>query len=496
MRRRTCWVLAGLLAVGASNEFSPAAAGPRKPLAPCPPGGPAFAKALRDWQRVDAAIVALHDGGDVAPANQLLLALLASRCFAPSEESTRDLPAPSALSLRTFWASGGREWTRSTLERQAEPSLARVVVVPPDVRPSLSVENPPDDVPRELLCPAGDTICGEETRGWAQQAEQDLRQAALAHGTTPGRPPLDGDRLAATCWDEAQRRGAGNRYEDWRSCVEARRPQVPALPLAAYRAPAAGWLVLRGARDSGHEFCEELRTYHLETGAGQVAESCVDDVRNASGVRDAEASEATRHLRVTSGRLRLDALRRATWMAVLSRRVGLAQVDAVHCPLPPGLVPRWPRGQRFGAVSGLPMWGRLHTTRVHWQWVAGRLLASGSLTWPPLGHPTGDEQAGRLLQAAEATFVAGCPPARVPAEVLTIDQGGAVSSAIEIQLGDALLHAAAEAPCRAPSAPSLDDGVPSPVRPRGTATVRCQSRGDGHSHGWLPGCGMPHGPRL
>jgi len=477
MMWRTCWVLAGLMAVGAANEFSAAAAEPRKPAPPCPAGGPAFAKALRDWQRVDAAILALGDGGDVAPANQLLLALLASRCFAPTEESTRDLPAPSALSLRTFWESGGRGWVRSSLDRQTAPSRARAVVVPPDVRPSLSVEHLPDDVPRELLCPVGDTICGEETRGWAQQAERDLRQAALAHGTTPGRSPLDGDRLAATCWDEAQRRGAGNRYEDWRTCVEARRPLVPALPLAAYRAPATGWLVLRGARDRGHEFCEELRAYHLGTGAAQVAESCVDDVRNASGVRDAEASEATRHLRLASGRLQLYALRRATWMAVLSRRVGLAQVEAVHCPLPPGLVPRWPRGQRFGAVPGLPLWGRLHTTKVHWQWVAERVLASGSITWPPLGHPTGDEQAGRLLQAAEATFIEGCPPVRVPADVLRVGEGGAASSAIELQLGEALLHAPTDYRCSPPGAGTRRrDGSLSRCRIPAGATLRPHPR--------------------
>ena len=197
-------------------------------------------------------------------------------------------------------------------------------------------------------------------------------------------------------------------------------------------------MILRGARQGNSEFCWELRAYHLETGAAQIAQTCIDDVRTADGVRDPEASEATRHLIVTSGTLDLEALRKMAWMAALSERVGPTQVEAVRCPLPRGLVPRWPRGEGAGSVPGWVLGFATHTTTLHWRWLSDRPLTAGTITWPPIGHDPAGEYTVRLLKAAEASLVPGCPPARVPAEILDV---GTNDDELEARF-DAQLHAA------------------------------------------------------
>jgi hypothetical protein len=427
------------MAIAAVCESFAAATESRRPDT-CQPAGPALARARRDWQRVDATISGLRDDSDVRAANQALVSLLASPCFAAREESTRDLPAKSALSLRTFWESGGRAWVRSCLQRQTAPTRIKDVVVPPDVRPSLSAESPPADLPAELLCPVGDATCSETTRGWVEQAERYFRQLAQL-GRTPTPRLMDGRALSETCRQAARRRPNAERYFEWRTCLESNRPYVPALPLASYRAPSIGWLVVRGAREGDGEFCRELHAYHLETGAAQIARTCTKDVRTASGIRDPQASEATRRLVVTAGALDLDPLRRLLWMAVLNGRVAPAQVEALRCPLPVGLVPRWPRGASFEQGPGWVLGGATHTTELHWRWIGSRALASGALTWPPLYHGPADDYTGQLLKAAEATLVPGCPPACVPAAVLEVGQDDdPIEAAYDAQLRAALLQ--------------------------------------------------------
>jgi hypothetical protein len=452
MTKSTWRAVAILLALGAAGIAPADDAVAWKPARPCLPGDPALAKARRDWRRVDAEIRGLRDDSDVAPANQALIALLASRCFAPSEESTRDLPAGSALALRTFWASGGRDWALSCLDRQAAPNRVREIIVPPDVRPWLSAEKPSKGVPSELLCPVTDAACRETARGWAEEADRYFRALALIPGRIPAPVPPSGQELSDVCWEQARHKSVGERYVEWRSCLEWKRPFVPALPLAAYRAPSVGWLILRGARQGDREFCWELRAYHLDTGAAQIARTCIDDVRTAKGVRDAEASEATRRSIVTAGTLNLEALRKTAWMAVLSERVGPTQVEAVRCPLPHGLVPSWPRGGRCGSVPGWVLGFATHTTTLHWRWLSDRPLTAGTITWPPVGHDPAGEYTVGLLKATEASLVAGCPSARAPAEILDVGTNDdEIEARFDAQLRAALLQPPASCASPAPT---------------------------------------------
>ncbi len=450
MTRRILWLIAAFLLAGATDGSSADDVAAWQPARPCLPGDPALARARRDWRRVDTAIRGLRDESDVAPTNQALLALLASRCFAPSEESTRDLPADSALALRAFWESGGRDWALSCLDRQAAPNHVREIVVPPDVRPWLSAKKASKGVPSELLCPVTDAACRDTAHGWAEEADRHFRALALIPGRIPGPVPLSGQQLADACWEQARHKSVDERYVEWRSCLEWKRPFVPALPLAAYRAPSVGWLILRGAREGDREFCWELRAYHLETGAAQIAQTCIERDTSATGPRDRETREATRRSTVTSGTLNLEALRKTAWMATLSERVGPAQVEMVRCPLPRGLVPRWPRGGRCGSVPGWVVGGSTHATTLHWRWLSGQPLSAGAITWPSFGKGPANEYVGELLKAAEASLVAGCPPARVPAEILDVGtDDDTLESRFDAQLRAALLQPPAS--CASPT---------------------------------------------
>jgi hypothetical protein len=381
--------------------------------------------ARRELARVDALIRGLRPGDDVGAANRALQALLAGPCFTLSEESAR-LPAPSALSLRTFWESGGEWWARSYLDRRASAGPGTQLVVPPDARPSLTAESRSERVPLDVLCPAADETCGAETRGWRLRAERFLRMAYSAHG---GRKPGQA-APAAACWEEARQKPEAQRYAEWRVCLEGARPLVPVLPLGSFRAPARGWWTLTGARATQARSCNELRAYHLETGAAFIAQSCADEVLDGRGVRDAAASEATRRLQVSAGRLPVESLREFAWMAVLASQVKLAQLEAAAYPLPDGLAPRWPRGMGYGAGAPGAFWGRQNTTTLAWGWFADGPLAQGRLTWPPADHPTGEAYAAHLLQAVEGAFLEGCPPARVPSGVLPPDAPPELAAAL------------------------------------------------------------------
>jgi hypothetical protein len=62
--------------------------------------------------------------------------------------------------------AGGRSWLESFLELPRLGLLSTLtphVVVPPDVRATLNVEDHRDHPLRSLLCPLADAACGAET---------------------------------------------------------------------------------------------------------------------------------------------------------------------------------------------------------------------------------------------------------------------------------------------------------------------------------------------
>jgi len=388
---------------------APAAAG--VPIERCQDGTPEQARARAALERLDATMQALTPAAEVAPASRALAALMELPCFRlAAREGARALATPSsALALRTWWTEGGHEWLRAQLEPQPS-SLS----LPPDLRATLARESRPGHALFSLLCPLADAGCGRETAGWVLRAEQAFAEHARAGG--PSLRPAD-DKAAARpeqkCAAQAHAGSSAHAYVRFHDCLEGARATRAAMPLGHTQAPRRGFWILAGRR--GHySFCDQIRVYDLATGGALIAQSCSGLALAQSGVVDQDRTDAARTVTLEAGRLPVENLREAVWMALLAREVSESvQTELQSFALPPGLTPRWTDGAPR-TLGGHGSWMSSAQTQLQWSWVVdGAVVAQGALTWPDSAH-AGEDHADELIVVAEAGFQPGCPPSLPP----------------------------------------------------------------------------------
>jgi hypothetical protein len=416
-------VLHGLLAA------SPAPAERR--YVPCPETAPALAEARKRFEALDARLSALPDEADAAPALAELEAVLDSRCFEMSrEEWTRPRDGVHALALKAWWREGGRAWVASYLEL-GKPG-ARTLVMPPEVRDVLVKETiPPEHWLAGLLCPVADEGCGAETRGWYERLEEAFQKEAARQRSAP--VPAGWER--PDCVAKARSKPRRWRYTVWRSCMRELQPSGWGLPIARLAAPGDGWLVLRGRR--GHYvFCDDVRAYHLRTGAAYISEKCYGLAPAAAGeyqgVRCPDPKNPYQ-TRLRAGTLAPEKVRELAWVLMLGPESSMSHRDSQILTVPEDFAVEWREKDVDtveGSVRGFVLGGHSGQTRLDWNWFppSGGALA-GNFTFPDPNEPA-EARANSLLKEAEATFTEGCPPLPPPLEELSFSRPSAWSKPV------------------------------------------------------------------
>jgi hypothetical protein len=373
-----------------------------------------------------ARVEALAADGDPKAANEALAALLAHRCFAFTAFDLKgELVADSALALKNWWKDrGGEMWLEHYLALWDDGAELRWGVVAPEMGKTWTRESHPRDPAAPLLCSVKDATCGRSTRGWALRAEQAFQRHASDKvaswvGMSPRPEPPDS---RDTCDAKALALPVNEQYESWAFCMLGAAPVEAGLPLGGLRAPEKGWLVVRGRRGH-HMFCDEIRAYDVATGAAYQVKSCSGLALRDDGSVDGAATDASRKPVSETGRLPVEALREAVWMALLAEHAEPAHVRSAT---------GWalPRGMRAVRTGGMGMagfgfsFGSGYTT-LAWTFVdAGKVLASGSLQYWEDPNDAAHDHAVRLLQIAEAAYEPGCPPASLPALPIGGSAGG------------------------------------------------------------------------
>lgn len=374
----------------------------------CAANTPESRQASAALKQLGDKIEALPPDRNPAPLVKQLEELLESRCFriARDELSGR---FDSGLSLTTWWKSGGEDWLSSVLRGNRE------LVLPPEARATLALDGKPEQPLATLLCALADPTCGLETGGWVARAEAALAARAQAAAVAQRKEATDpgehrSPRGPADCAARAQKVLPEKRYQTWHACIEELHPKQDALPLGRVRAPMRGFLVVRGRR--GHySFCDEIRAYDLASGAAYVASSCSGLALAADGRVDGARTDSGRRAQLVTGRLPVDNLREAAWMALLLSKIeNNKRVESFQVPIPADIKPQLPTDE--GMVAGMTMdsmWFTSAQTQLTWAWLdGGRVLGQGKLTWPDSSDAAAD-YAVELLRIAEAGMKPGCP---------------------------------------------------------------------------------------
>ena len=379
----------------------------------CTPMSAAHLEAKVSLARLGDQMERLATSDPLDPALKELHRLLRTECFLMASEAGR-VPTPdSTRSLREWWSSGGEEWLASYLElpRYGEVSALRPhVVIPPDTRRTLDLETARGHRLQSLLCSQRDAACGARTRGWVLRTDVQF---------SSWRPPdwkNDADVRKLTP-EEASREcvaTAGQNYQAWRTCVESKRRTRTVLPLGAFRAPQAGWLVIAGRR--GHyDFCDTTRAYDLETGTAFMSDSCSGLALQPDGGVNAPQTNKQRKQTVRSGSVSLDNLREAVWMMVFEREAADVQLTAEAVPLPAGMTPEITIRHQTEDSGGLGVSWNSGQTLLVWRWIStAQTRFDGELTWPG-SDKAAEDHAANLLNVAEESFVEGCPRRSPPA---------------------------------------------------------------------------------
>lgn len=239
----------------------------------CGESTPAYEQAKARLERLDKRIQELKSADPPARVAGELRDLLRTECFLPAVETDR-IPKPdTALSLKEWWTTaGGGDWLESFLELPRlgpVDSLKPHVVVRADARKTLDLDAHRQHPLSTLLCPLVDSACGAETRGWRLRADayfEAHRALGSNIGPTDDEPQKRGPGdVSEQCADKMSSTQTGQRYQDWRDCIEMAGPKRVALPLGEFKAPTTGWVVITGRR--GHyDFCDTTRAYNLTTG--------------------------------------------------------------------------------------------------------------------------------------------------------------------------------------------------------------------------------------
>jgi hypothetical protein len=388
----------------------------------CAESTPAHEQAKERLERLDKRIQELKNADAPAGVAGELRDLLRTECFLPAVETDR-IPKPdTALSLKEWWTTGGGDWLESFLELpRLGPidSLRPHVVVQADARKTLDLDAHRQHPVSTLLCPLADSACGAETRGWRLRADayfEAHRALASNSGPTDDEPQKrrPGD-ISEQCADKVSSTQTGQRYQDWRDCIEMARPKRVALPLGEFKAPTTGWVVVTGRR--GHyDFCDTTRAYNLTTGAAFIHDSCSGLVLKRGGDVDVGATNKARVDSVKVGSVQVDNLREAVWMMLFRGETEELQLKAEYYPLPVGLIPEVTVRTREDDSFAAAMWANTGQTSLTWRWVPATGTAFvGELTWPS-SYEAADSHAASLLAIAEEGFVEKrCTEERFPA---------------------------------------------------------------------------------
>lgn len=387
----------------------------------CTPGSTAHWKARDALRRFERHVESLDAAAAIDGPRRQLHDLLHLPCFGLAFESLRVPVVDSVPSLKLWLERGGDMWLESLLELPRFGDAAHVIV-PPDAPRTLRPGGTNHDAALDAyLCAPGDASCGHATRGWVRRADVALERHRLAAARDisrddVSRPARSAEALSADCVRAATTEPDAVRYEAWRACVENYRDLRPLVPVAAFRAPVTGWLVVTGRR--GHyDFCDTVRAFNLEDGTTLIDDSCSSLVLQRGGDVNRDATNQRRVATTRMGRVPVDALREAAWMLLFRHQFVEGQHDADAVPLPEGFERRWNRahppwnftlsggGRSFSTAQSMLMWTVT---------APGAPPIAGNVTWPS-SFDGADNHAVELLQVAEAGFVESCVTDRVPA---------------------------------------------------------------------------------
>ncbi|NTX59902.1 hypothetical protein HUA74_04440 [Myxococcus sp. CA051A] len=425
-------MLLPLLTLGVLLSARPPA--DEKVFAPCPEASPEWTAARERLLALDARLETLPDGGDRKAGAKALRELLTSRCFAMSREEREPVPEDvSPLALKAWWKQGGRTWVESYLEL-GKPG-ARTVVLPPEARETLTRDSvKPDHRLASLLCAASDTACAKEMEGPYTRVDAAFLRA-LDRPDESSVAEAEAESRKG-CEEDARTRPQRWRYTAWRGCEGGWTSFDKVLPVVRMRMPKDGWLVLRGRRGH-HGFCDEVRAYHLGTGAAWVSQSCSDlalyDDAKRIGQVDVKTTNANRLARVRVGTLSVDSLRELTWVLLLAdEAITVDRARPLTRTVPAGYPIEWrerPSGiTTRGGGGGGSFWGNTGQTTLRWTWFPPEKAEplSGELTWPESADPA-DDHADRLLVDAEKSFKEGCPSRPAPVDLLDFTRPASVN---------------------------------------------------------------------
>jgi len=398
---------------------------PRLPMKQCLPETGAFTDATNRIHELNKTVKAYPPSHPPGPLASQIKAVFQHPCF-------RDIPtghlyvtqADSATALKSFWENGAYSWFTSILNWHRPDVKVKRYWILPGIRKTLV----PGKVSPGLvsfICATGDMNCGIESRGWALRATESMsRFAAVRRAESAVRSkniaPVDFNDCSPKKGD------APMGFTQWFQCLQDTALKSRALPLGELEIPKDGWLIISGRR--GHYgFCDEIRAYHLGTGAVYMAQSCGGLVLRQGGGVNHRATQNTKTLKVRTGRLSLSNLREAAWMFLMTQFVSKPIVQtSTGLAIPDGLVMKkemtgfgW-RGDGFQFSS--------NQTRLHWTVRTGSAkLGQGLFTWPQNFNHAAESHSLQLLQVAEAAFVEACPPTPLPADMEQPHQRGQVS---------------------------------------------------------------------
>lgn len=396
-------------------------------VVPCARETEAFERARQDFYAIAQRIEQLSPTDDPEPHMAALRELLAGECFALRtlvDDYADDEPPTSGLALRTWWEDGGSDWIEQFLHRET-------TWIRPSVRVAFAPELTPNHPLADMFCPLAELDCDVQTRGWMYRAEL----AFEAHAEDRWADFMtDDDELPMVrswprCEELAVNKPSEQRYETWLRCVDHVTLRRSVFPIGGLRAPTEGWFVIRGRR--GHyDFCDEIRAFDLATGSVHIVASCSGLALRDDGSVDGAQTNAGRVLQERSGRVPVDALREAVWMALWSTEMsnGNQVSDSGGYYLPETVEPMGREEVGFGNVG---MASSSAQTWLDWTYVRdGRPSVNGGLTWPADYNNGARDHAVQLLRIAEAAMVEGCAPARVP-KTFSLEEGGMGVSALD-----------------------------------------------------------------
>ena len=431
--RRLPSFLAGLLAVGIWALSVPHSALSQERLAekwtpdegplsgeevrPCLPNEKDFVTAQRELQEIGARIESLAQGRSPRAEFEALKTLLKGPCFelAPHWPQPGDAEPQTAIALQEFWRSGGERWFAQFLALHGEAPLYSWTA--PTLRKSFGSDLDREHPLASLLCPLGAPECGLETRAWERRARAYLDEFSVRQvdGHTTEKRVDTGRYARVRCRDVAVKEPRLERWSSWMHCLQQAEATQAALPLGHMKAPDSGWWLIKGRR--GHySFCDEIRAYHLQTGAAYVVSSCGQLVALMGGPGDESGSDKVGTVKTRVGRLSLDVLREAAWMAFLAPEVQDAVVlSGTSTELPPEVTPARLSGQGRGFGSASQRRGSSAQTRLNWSWSKNQQPShSGGLLWPEDYDRAAYNHAVELLKTAEASFAGSCAPEPLP----------------------------------------------------------------------------------